>query len=96
MLKLKQQIGVGQLNSKPLGPIIMITTEQQSNPIYYSLFCRCKALVCLLPANARLVNYAEPNPFSRAKETYFDLPSSNFTMQDRRLSTAGDAVRDKA
>jgi hypothetical protein len=77
-------------NSKPLGPNIMIATDHQSNHIYYSLFGRCKALVCLLPPNGRLVNYAEP------KQAYFCFSSSNFTMQDRRLSTAGDALRDKS
>jgi hypothetical protein len=39
----------------------------------------------------KLWDYAEPKPFSSPKPVYFDFSSSNFTVQDHILSTAGDA-----
>jgi len=41
----------------------------------------------------QLVHYAEPKPFSWAKPAAcFDFSSSNFSVQDLILSTAGDAL----
>jgi hypothetical protein len=37
-------------------------------------------------------NYAEPKPFSLAKLAFVGFSSSNFTVQDHILSTAGDAL----
>jgi hypothetical protein len=50
-------------------------------------------LLRLLPATAKLYNYAETKPFSWAKPAYFDFSSSNFTVQDHILSTAGDTLK---
>jgi hypothetical protein len=63
----------------------MINTEQQqSDHIYCTLLCGCKAWLRLSPAtfHRKLWNYAEPKPFSWAKPAHFDFSSSNCTLQD--------------
>jgi hypothetical protein len=43
-------------------------------------------------SHSKVCNYANPEPFSWAKPSYFEFSSSNFTVQDDILSTAGDAL----
>jgi hypothetical protein len=62
-------------------------TDQQSDPIYDTPFCRYIPLPGLLPSHRKLCNYAEPQP------TYFHFPSSNFTVHDPVLNPAGDGLR---
>jgi len=87
-LKRGKQIGWGTANNKTNwtnyydGQIR--NTEQQSDPIYYTLFCRCTTLLRLLPPSSQTVY------FCWAKLVCFDFSSSNFTMQDHVLSTAGE------
>jgi hypothetical protein len=52
---------------------------------YYTLFCRCKASVCLFPANYAIM--LSQKPFSRAKLAFFDFSSSNCIVQDHILSS---------
>jgi len=52
--------------------------------LYYTLLCRCTA------TQAEPCYYAEPKPFSWGKPACFDFSSSNVTVQDHILSTAGD------
>ncbi len=74
------------------GPIR--NTEQHLDRIYYTLFCRCTALLHLFFISHGIAhNYVEPRPFSWAKLAYFGFSSSNFTVQDRIPRTAGDALR---
>jgi hypothetical protein len=69
-------------------------TEQQSGQIYYTLFGTFTALLCVLPANAKSVRYAEPKPFSWAKTGIFWLfPSSSFHVQGHIVSTARDDLK---
>jgi len=51
------------------GPIR--NTDQQSDHIYYTLFC-----------TRLLWNYTEPKPFSWARPAYVDIFSSKFSVQD--------------
>jgi hypothetical protein len=69
-------------------------TEQQLDHIYYyTLFHRCTALL-LVSFTSRGNNYAaEPKPpFPKPNRHTFGFSSSNFTVQDHILSTAGDAL----
>ncbi len=54
-------------NSKPPGPIIVMgqseTLSQQLDHIHYTLFCRCTALLGLLPATATCTNKQSRNQF---------------------------------
>jgi len=66
----------GTTNSKPWGPIIMMSQSKtlSSSQIifYYTLFWRCTVLLCHLAATTnKLCNCAEPQPFSQAKLAYF-------------------------
>jgi hypothetical protein len=67
-LKLGQQIGGGTSNSKPLGPIIMMSqseTLSSSEILFITLFSAGAHSCCcwLSPANGKLWNYAKPKPF---------------------------------
>jgi hypothetical protein len=79
-------------NSKPPGPIIMMTqsetlsSSQSDHHIYCTLLWRCRAM------RIELCYYAEPKPFCWAKPARFDFSSSNCNLQDSILSTAGDAL----
>jgi len=74
----------GTTNSKPPGPIITMgkseTPSNNSQIIFITLF--------LAGEQRRLASY------QRAKPAGFDIFSSNYTLQDHILSTAGDAVRE--
>jgi hypothetical protein len=73
-------------NSKPPEPIIMIdkleTLSQQSDHIYYTLFCRCTSLLGHVPATAIMLS---------PQQACFGFSSSNLTVEDHILSTVGDA-----
>jgi len=68
-------------------------TEQQLDHIYYTLFFhRCAALL-LVSFTSRGNNYARAKtPFPEPNRHTFGFSSSNFTVQDHILSTAGDAL----
>jgi hypothetical protein len=72
-------------SSKAPGPIIMIsrpirnTEQNQLDPIYYTLFCRCTALLLLLPlftshglgcSNPWKIYLLSQNPFSWVEPTF--------------------------
>ncbi len=78
----------GTTTNKPPGPIIMMG---QSEEIYYTLFCRCTALLNLLPATATCAILLSQ---STQKPQYVGFSSSIFTVEDPILSTAGDALSD--
>jgi hypothetical protein len=84
----------GTTINKPPGPIIMMSqsaiTELESDHIHYTLFCMC---IVPLTSYGKLCNYAESKTFSWAKLAYCDFSSSNFTVHDHILSTAGHALR---
>ncbi len=72
------------------------TLSQQLDHIYYTLFCRCTALLGLLPAKATCTIKQKTKPFSGAKPAKpanVGFSSSNFTVQDHVPSTIGDALR---
>ncbi len=83
-LKLGQQRGAGTTNSKPPGPInhydgSIRNTEQQSDHIYYTRFCKCTAR-----ATCTIV-WSQIKPFSWVKPTYVGFSSSNLTLHDHIL-----------
>ncbi len=69
-------------------------TEQQSGQIYYTLFGTFTALLCVLPANAKVYVMVSQNHFREAKTGIFWLfPSSNFHVQGHLVSTARDDLK---
>jgi hypothetical protein len=81
-------------NSKPPGPIIMMTQSETligSQVIFITLFSagarRCSSAIYWC-------NYAKPKRFCWAKQAYFDISSSNFIVHDDYIlsRTAGDAL----
>jgi hypothetical protein len=63
-------------------------TQQNSNHICYTIFYRFRALLGPLPATTtrEIIEIPQPNWH------LFYFSSSNFTVQDRILSSTGDAL----
>jgi hypothetical protein len=61
-LKLGQQTA-GRLQIKPPGPMIFRNTEQQSDHIYYTHFCRCTTTLRIFTSHPELFKSKEPKPF---------------------------------
>jgi hypothetical protein len=87
----------GTTNSKPPGLIIMIRHSETPRSrsvgsyLYYS-FVQVHSIAMPRTSHLKLCNHAEPKWFPWAKPPWFDSSSSNFTVQDHILSTAGDAL----
>ncbi len=71
-LKLGQQIGRGLLIANHLGQIR--NTQQQLHHIYYTLFCRCVALLRFLPAMATHAIMRSQNHFPEPNQHTLDFP----------------------
>jgi hypothetical protein len=87
---------VGNSNSKPHGPIIMMgqsKTRTSTQIIFITLFLQVHSAAEPRTRHGNVRNYAEPKPFSRVKPVKVGFSSSIFTVQDHILSTAGDALR---
>ncbi len=86
-------------NSKPQGPIIndgpIRNTEQQSDPIYYTLLFKCTQHCCAfnqpLCAQCAYLCWAKTNFLNPNRRHMLDFPSSNYTVHDHTLNTAWDA-----
>ncbi len=68
----------GSTNNKPPGVINHYdgpfrNTDQQSDRIYDTPFCRCTMLPRLLPRHRKLCNYAEPKPICLSQTDIFSL-----------------------
>jgi hypothetical protein len=67
----------GTSNSKPPGPIIMMgqseTLSYQLDHIYYTLFSRCTALLCLSPATATCTIKQTQNHFPETNRQTLDF-----------------------
>jgi hypothetical protein len=82
-LKLGQQIGIGTANrwgttnSKPHGPFIMMgpirNTEQHVDYIYYTLFCRCTALLPLVAPTVTCAVMLSQNHFPESNRYMLDF-----------------------
>jgi hypothetical protein len=82
----------GTTNSKPHGPIIMMG---QSKTLSSSqmMFIILVHTITKPFTSQNLYNYSKPKQFFWAKRACFKFFSSNFTVHDHILSTAGDALR---
>jgi len=71
----------------------MRNTEQQSDHIYYTLFCRCTGLLRLLARVAKCAIMLWQNHFPEPNRRILTFLHPILIVQDHILSTAGDAVR---
>jgi hypothetical protein len=83
-------------NNKPHGRISTRANQKlwrEVRSYYYTLFLQVHRVAVPLTSHRKQGNHAGPKPFSWAKIGIFSLfSSSNFSVQDNILSTAGDAL----
>jgi hypothetical protein len=72
----------------------MITTDQQSNHMFF--YAGAKRWCAFHQPMADWSIMLSQNHFPEPNRHILTFFHPNFTMQDRKLSTAGDALRDKA
>ncbi len=71
----------------------MMVSKFSWDHIYYILFCKCIALLNLLPAITTCVIMFNQNHFFESNWHMLDFFSSIFIVQDHILSTIGDILR---
>jgi hypothetical protein len=86
----------GTTKSKPPGPIAMMgqsDTEQKSDHIYYTLFCRCwTGIVPFASDYKKTVQLFGAKTIFVSQLAHFDFSSCNFNVQGPIVSTIGDAL----
>jgi hypothetical protein len=95
-LKLGQQIGGGLLIANHMDQSLWWANQKPWAAVRSYLlhsFVQRHSAAAPRTSHGTLRNYTEPKPISWVKPVQVEFSSSNFTVQDHILSTAGDALK---